>query len=49
MNGTNRVYGYNDYRERDERLRDLHFRLVRAKAQRNKHLQSEIEREIRRC
>lgn len=40
---------YNDYRERDEKLQKLHYRLMQAKGQRNKHLQKQLEKEIQRC
>ena len=39
--------GYNDFRERDAKLRDMQTRLHRARAQGNKHLANEIERAMK--
>jgi len=46
MGGHHKCH-YDDYRERDAILKVLYTRLSLAKLQRNKHLQSEIEKQIR--
>lgn len=47
MGGLYKESYYNDYAERDALLKVLYSRLSIAKLQRNKHLQSEIEKQIR--
>lgn len=45
--GNYKEFYYDDYRERDAVLKVLYSRLSLAKLQRNKHMQSEIEKQIR--
>ncbi len=47
MGDHHKSYGYNDYRERDALLQKLYSRLSIAKAQGNKTMRIQLEKEIR--